>query len=270
MGVVLGGAMFGDNLSIISDTTIAATSTQKCKARSKFKMNFKIALPAVIIVLVALCFVGNPQIEAKEYAFSFIKVVPYLVVFTLALLGVNVIIVLITGIFLAGFIGMGMQDITFLDFGKIIHDGFMSMTEVIFLTFFISGLSSLAAEGGGVDYILKKLSRYISSKKSAEFGVAALVSLAGVCTANNTIAIIVTGKMAKKISGHFGISPSRTASLLDMFASSVQGILPYGAQILLIGSLAKISPFSVVVYSWYPVLLGISGLISILINHPRA
>ena len=270
MGVVLGGAMFGDNLSVISDTTIAATATQKCKMRSKFKMNFKIALPAVLIILVALCFVGNPQIESKEYTFSFIKMFPYLVVFTLALLGVNVIIVLMTGIFLAGGIGIAMQAISVLEFGKIVQNGFMSMTEIMFLTFFISGLSALAAEGGGITWILNKLSTHFSSKRSAEFGIAALVSLGVICTANNTIAIIVTGKMARKISQHFGIKPSRTASLLDLFASSIKGILPYGTQLLLIGSLAKISPFSVITYSWYPILLGISGLIAILINRPRA
>jgi len=232
-------------------------------------MNFKIVLPAVLIVLIALCFVGNPQVESKEYIFSYIKIFPYFVVFILALLGVNVIIVLMVGIFLAGCIGIGVSTITFLEFGRIIHDGFMSMTEVIFLTFFISGLSAIAAEGGGVDYILHKLNKHISSKKSAEFGIAALVSLADICTANNTIAIILTGKMAKKISGHFKIQPNRTASLLDIFASSWQGILPYGAQLLLIGSLAKISPFSVVAYSWYPILLGISGVVSIMINRPR-
>ena len=168
-----------------------------------------------------------------------------------------------TGIFLAGGIGIAMQSISVLEFGKIVQNGFMSMTEIMFLTFFISGLSALAAEGGGITWILNKLSTHFSSKRSAEFGIAALVSLGVICTANNTIAIIVTGKMARKISQHFGIKPSRTASLLDLFASSIKGILPYGTQLLLIGSLAKISPFSVITYSWYPILLGISGLIAI-------
>ncbi|NRA73442.1 MAG: Na+/H+ antiporter NhaC family protein [Rickettsiales bacterium] len=268
MGVVLGGAMFGDNLSIISDTTVAATSIQQCKMNSKFKMNFKIILPAVIVTLLILCFVGNPQIESKEYIFSYIKVFPYLIVFILALCGINVVVILTIGIFLAGVIGLSANSFNFLDFGKIIHEGFMSMTEVIFLTFFISGLSALAIERGGLDYILHKLNRYISSKRSAEFGIASLVSIADICTANNTIAIILTGKIAKKISKNFQIQPARTASLLDIFASAWQGILPYGAQILLIGSLAKISPFSIVIHSWYPILLAISGIIAIIINRP--
>jgi Na+/H+ antiporter NhaC len=269
MGVVLGGAMFGDNLSVISDTTIAATSTQQCKMRSKFKMNLKIVLPAVIIVLIALCFVASPQVESKVYIFSYMKILPYLIVFVLSLLGVNVIVVLMTGIFLAGIIGLGTNSINFLDFGKIIHSGFMSMTEVIFLTFFISGLAAIAAENGGIDYILNKLKKHISGKRSAKFGIVALVSLANICTANNTIAIILTGKMAKNISQHFNIQAKRTASLLDIFASAWQGILPYGAQLLLIGGLAQISPFSIIPYSWYSILLGISGVISIIINRPR-
>lgn len=268
MGTVLGGAMFGDNLSIVSDTTIAATSTQKCSMKSKFKMNLKIIWPAFFIVVIALSFVAHPQVELKKHAYSYLKILPYFFVFILALLGANVIVILMAGIFLSGIIGLSMGSITFLQFGEIIQKGFMSMTDVIFLTFFISGLAFIAAQRGGLDCILNKLKSYFSGKKTAKIGIMFLVSLANICTANNTIAILFTGKMARNISQHYGILPQRTASLLDIFASAWQGVLPYGAQLLLIDSLAHVSPFSVIKYSWYPILLGVSGLVSILINKP--
>ncbi|MBU4484730.1 Na+/H+ antiporter NhaC family protein [bacterium] len=269
MGAVLGGAMFGDNLSIISDTTIAATATQGCDMRSKFRMNFKIVIPAAVIVFLMLWFVSNPQTAPKEYTYSFIKTVPYILVLVTAISGVNVIAVLMLGIFSSIGIGFATNSVAFIELGKTINDGFMSMTDVIFMAFFAAGLAQIAAEEGGLSYLLYKLRRLIKGKRRAEIGIAGLVSVADMCTANNTIAIVITGKMAKGISNQYNISAPRTASLLDIFASVWQGIIPYGAQLLLIGGLSKLSPFEIIPYAWYPFALFVAGTLAIIFKFPR-
>jgi Na+/H+ antiporter NhaC len=265
IGAVIGGATFGDNLSVISDTAIIASSSQGCSMRSKTIANLKIALPAALITLVFLFFSSKPTLASQVLDFSFIKTLPYLVVLALSITGLNVIIVLMSGIALGAFIGISSATITFLQFGKATNDGFSSMAEVFFLTVLIAGLAAIATKDGGINYLLSKLQKLIRSKRSAEIGIAAFVSVADICIANNTVAILVTGKMARKIREQFGVSAARSASLLDTFSCVWQSLIPHGAQLLLAGGLSKLSPFEIIPYAWYPVMLGlIAGLFILL------
>lgn len=269
MGAVLGGAMFGDNLSVISDTTIAATQTQGCDMRSKLIMNFKIALPAAILVVILLFIYTKPVALTGRYDFEFVKTIPYLAVLVLALAGLNVVAVLMMGIAIAAGIGIATGSIDFVQFGKYTYDGFIGMAEVIFFAILVAGLAAIATAQGGLDWVLSKFKKLIRGKRTAEFGIAGLVTIADICTANNTVAIIVSGRMAKSIAGRFGVSPQRAASVLDIFSCVLQGIVPYGAQLLLIGGLAKLSAFSIIPYAWYPFALGVLGVAAIVFKFPR-
>ncbi len=269
MGAVLGGAMFGDNLSVISDTTIAATSTQGCAMREKMIMNSKIAIPAAAVVALLLLIFSKPAPVTGDFSFAFVKTLPYLTVLVLAIIGVHVIGVLMIGIALAAVIGIATGSITFVGFGTEVYQGFLSMAEVFFLTVLVAGLAAMASEQGGLGWMLGKFMRLIRGSRSAEFGMAGLVSIADVTTANNTIAIIISGKMAKNIAQKFQVSPRRTASLLDIFSCVWQGVLPYGAQLLLIGGLAKISPFKVIPYAWYPFALAAAATAAIAFKFPK-
>jgi len=269
MGAVLGGAMFGDNLSVISDTTIAATSSQGCRMREKMIMNSKIAIPAALVVTLLFFIFSKPAPVSGDFSFAFIKTVPYLTVLILAVIGVHVIGVLMIGIALAAIIGISSGAITFVGFGTEVYQGFLSMAEVFFLTVLVAGLAGMASEQGGLNYVLGKFWKLIRGKRSAEFGVAGLVSIADITTANNTVAIIISGKMAKNMAQKFEISPRRTASLLDIFSCVWQGVLPYGAQLLLIGGLAKISPFKVIPFAWYPYALAIAATAAIAFKFPK-
>jgi Na+/H+ antiporter NhaC len=269
VGAVVGGAMFGDNLSIISDTTIAATQTLGCSMRSKMKENLKYALPAAFAVCVGLFFAETPAAFAQPESIDWVKTVPYLLVLALALGGVHVIITLLLGIFSAALIGVVAADFSFLQLGQAIYQGFESMAEVFFLTVLTAGLAAIATREGGLDFLLRQLSRMVKSKRGAELGVAALVSTADICVANNTVAILITGPMAKKMCERFRVSASRMASVLDIFSCVWQGLIPYGAQMLLAGALSQLSPFELIPYTWYPMALGLVTLGSILGQRPR-
>lgn len=268
----VGGAMFGDNLSMISDTTIAATRTQGCALKDKFKMNFRIALPAAVLTTILFLVIGQPeeQVALGHLDYSLLKVFPYIAVLVLALLGANVFLVLTIGIFLAGFIGMGTSDMTVITFAQNIWNGFMSMGEAFFLALFCGGISEMIAYYGGIDWLISKLRQMIKGAKTAQLGIASLVSMVDCATANNTVAIIISGGVAKDISREYDIDPRRTASLLDIFSCVFQGIVPYGAQLLTASALASkngslLSAIEIIPHMWYCWFLAIFGLLSIYI-----
>lgn len=270
----VGGAMFGDNLSMISDTTIAATRTQGVKLKDKFKVNLLIALPAAVITTILLLFYGNPgtEVVVADTSYTLLRVLPYLAVLFLALLGTNVFLVLIFGIFLSGVIGLNEGTLTVISFAQAIWDGFTSMNEAFFLALFCGGISEMISYYGGILWLINKLKSMISSQKSAQVGIASLVSLIDCATANNTVAIIVTGDVAKKISNQYKVDPRRTASLLDIFSCVFQGLIPYGAQLLTASALASqsgalINSLDIVPHMWYCFLLAFFGLLSIFIPY---
>lgn len=270
----VGGAMFGDNLSMISDTTIAATRTQGCELKDKFKMNFRIALPAAVLTIFLLLVIGQPSAAAdlQELDYSLLKVFPYIAVLGLALLGANVFLVLTAGIFLAGFIGMASAELTVITFAQNIWNGFMGMGEAFFLALFCGGISEMIAYYGGIEWLISKLRKTIKGNKSAQLGIAALVSLTDCATANNTVAIIISGGVAKDISNEYGIDSRRSASLLDIFSCVFQGIIPYGAQLLTASALASkngtvINAMEIIPHMWYCWLLAIFGILSIYIPY---
>lgn len=272
LGACMGGAMFGDNLSMISDTTIAATRSQGCEMRDKFRVNFFIALPAALITVVLLLILGQPDVmpEQEIHMYSFIKVLPYLLVLILALAGMNVFVVLTIGIFAAGIVGFATRSLSIFDFAQSIWNGFTGMNEVFFMTLLCSGMSALVSHNGGIVWLIEKLRKMVRGPRSAQLGIAALVSLTDCATANNTVAIVVSGGMARDISRECRIDPRRTASLLDVFSCVLQGLIPYGAQMLLAISLAKdhgllLSPTDIIPSMWYCWALAFFGLLSIFI-----
>ena len=275
VGACVGGALFGDNLSMISDTTIAATRTQGCELRDKFRVNFLIALPAALLTTVLFLFIGRPETvsDIGDLSFNIVKVLPYVAVLGLALAGMNVFLTLVIGIFSAGIIGMAYGDLTIFTFAQSIWTGFTSMNEVFFLALFCGGISEMIAHNGGIVWLIEKLSSLMKGQKSAQVGIAALASATDCATANNTVAIIISGNIAKDMSRQYGVDPRRTASLLDIFSCVFQGIIPYGAQLLIAASLANatltdatlaITPVQVVPNMWYCWILAIFGLVSIL------
>jgi Na+/H+ antiporter NhaC len=277
MGTILGGAMFGDNLSMISDTTIAATKTQGCRMSDKFKMNVRIVAPAALLTVVLLVLTGSAGTPTAAGSWEFMKILPYLVILGMAIAGVNVFVVLATGIVLAGGTGLAMlEDYTLLTLSRDIYTGFTSMHEILVLSMFVGGLGELIRYNGGLQWLLDRIKAFslekqsTSSRRSGETGIAALVSLANLCIANNTVAIILTGKLARDISTETQVDPRRSASLLDIFSCVVQGLIPYGAQVLLVGSIAKLSPLSIIAGNWYCMLLAGFACISILTGWPRA
>lgn len=263
----VGGAMFGDNLSMISDTTISATRTQGCELRDKFKMNFLIALPAALITFILLLIFGQPihQVALTNLGYDFVKILPYVVVLVFALTGMNVFLVLTLGIFLSAAIGIFYGNLTLFTSSQLIWTGFTSMNEVFFLSLFCGGLAKLTTHYGGLQWLMMKISKLIRGPKSAQFGIAALVSLADIAVANNTVAIIISGPIAKDISKKYKIDPRKSASLLDIFSCVFQGIIPYGAQLLLVGSLTagRIGAIDIIPFLWYQQLLAVSAIIGI-------
>lgn len=270
MATVVGGAMFGDNLSMISDTTIAAVRTQKTKMSDKFKVNIKIVLPGAIFTVIVLWFLTNgAQIDAsKSYDYDLIKVVPYLFVLILALFGVNVIIVLIGGIILSAIIGLFYGTFDWIGLLSSISKGIIGMEDIAIIALLIGGLVALIQHNGGITWLLNFVRNRVKSKRGAELGIAGLVSVADISTANNTISILMAGPLAKDISDEYGVDPRKSASILDMFASCFQGLLPYSPQLIAAG-VASISPFELVPYAIYPMILGICGLIAIAFRLPR-
>lgn len=270
MASVVGGAMFGDNLSVISDTTIAAVRTQQTQMRDKFKVNFFIVLPAAIVTCLILFFVtmgSNSEVPSKSY--ELLKILPYIGVLVAALAGLNVFAVLTGGIVLAGVIGLADGSYTLASFLKTITDGMFGMSELVFLALFIGGTVELIRYNGGIQFLLNMLTKRIKTKKGAEFGIAGLVSLTNLSTANNTISIITAGPLAKQISDQYKIDKRKSASLLDIFSCSIQGLIPYGAQMLTAAKIGSISPVTLLTYSFYPVLIAVCGIIAILINYPK-
>ena len=272
LGACVSGAMFGDNLSMISDTTIAATRTQGCNLKDKFKMNFLIALPAALLTIAVFLFAPVPAAEAAGHGdFTFWKVLPYVAVLLLALLGVNVFLVLVSGIFLAGIIGLSDGSLSVISFARQIWTGFTSMNEAFFLALFCGGISEMISYYGGIAWLIEKLQKNIHSSRTAQLGIALLVSLVDAATANNTVAIIVSGDVARKISARFHVDPRKSASLLDIFSCVFQGIIPYGAQMLVAISTCAtlgyaISAFDIIPLLFYPFLLCLSSLLFILFD----
>ena len=271
LGAVVGGAMFGDNLSMISDTTIAAVRTQGCELKDKFKVNFSIVLPAAIITVILIAVkTSSYNVELNEvYTYELVKIVPYLVVLIGALLGANVFALLSGGTIFASLVGIytGSFDL----FGAIesINAGMSGMFELAMISITIGGLVELIKLNGGIDFILYFISSRIKSKKGAEVGIAVLASIVDLCTANNTIAIVMAGPLAKNIADEFEIDPRRSASILDIFSACWQGIIPYGAQLLTAAGLVAISPVEIIPYLYYPGLMGIFGILAIVFGLPK-
>ncbi|CEP81149.1 Na+/H+ antiporter NhaC family protein [Paraclostridium sordellii] len=269
IGAVVGGAMFGDNLSMISDTTIAAVRTQGCELKDKFKVNFLIVLPAAIATVVILTFVtlGYKSDVSSTYEYELIKVLPYILVLAGALLGVNVFALLGSGILFAGLIGIFSKSFNLLGLISAISEGMAGMYELSLLVLVVGGVVALIKFNGGIDYILYFITSKIKSKKGAEFGIAALVSVIDLCTANNTIAIVTAGPLAKDIAKKYDIDPRKTASILDIFSSCWQGVIPYGAQLLTAAGIAGISPVEILGYLYYPGLMFLCGIASIIFSY---
>ena len=270
VALVVGGAFFGDNLSFISDTTIVATQTQGCKMSDKFKANIWLAAPAAIIVLMIYIFIGQ-GIQVPDYlpAMEWYKVIPYVAVLVMAIMGVNVLIVLFVGILLAGIIGILSGTFTAIGWMGAMGEGIMGMSELIIVTLLAGGMLALIRHNGGIDYLIRALTMRISGKRGAKFTIALLVVLADMCTANNTIALVTVGPMAKEIANEYGIDKRISASLLDTFSCFAQGFLPYGAQLLMAAGLAHNTPFEIIGYLYYPMALGIMAVLGILFNYPR-
>lgn len=263
IGAVVCGAMFGDNLSVISDTTIAAVRTQGCNMKDKFKQNFFIVLPAAIVTLI-IFFVRTGQMNvsaSSDLEYEFIKVVPYLVVLIGALIGFNVFAVLFTGIALSMAIGIGTGAFSFFKGIQAIGQGMEGLFEISIISLIVACIVSLIRENGGINLIISGIKNKTAGKKGAEFGIALLVFLVDLCTANNTVAIVLSGPIAKEIGDEFEVNPKRVASILDIFASVGQGLIPYGAQLLTAAALTKITPLNIIPNLYYPVLMAVSAIL---------
>lgn len=268
--IVVGGAFFGDNLSFISDTTIAATRTQGCAMKDKFRANFLIVLPAALLVLGWYIYRGlDVSITHETLQVEWIKVIPYIIVLLTAFFGMNVAIVLILGIISTGIVGIATESFTFFDWFGSMGNGISGMGELIIVTLLAGGMLELIRFNGGVEYILQALTRSINGKRGAELCIAILVSIANVCTANNTIAIITVGPLARDIANRYNIDKRKSASILDTFSCVIQGIIPYGAQMLIAAKLAALSPLSIIEYLYYPMVVGLMATISILFRYPK-
>lgn len=268
--IIVGGSFFGDNLSFISDTTIMATQTQGCRLSDKFRVNIFFVIPAALIVLICYLFMGY-QTEAPQHSaqVEWVKVIPYLVVLFTAVFGMNVMAVLTLGIMLTGLIGLLTGAIDIFGWFGSMGEGILSMGELIIVTMMAGGMLELIRQQGGIDFIIRLLTRHVSSKRGAELSIAFLVSLVNVCTANNTVAILTVGNISKQIGDRFGVDNRRCASILDTFSCAVQGVLPYGAQLLIASGLAALGPVSIIPYLYYPFLLGVVSMIAILLRYPR-
>ena len=270
LGIVIGGAMFGDNLSFISDTTIAATRTQRVKMTDKFRVNLLITLPAVLVTFVALLFVdfGEPlAIPADSY--NLVLVLPYFLIIAVALTGMNVLAVLGVGIAAAGAVGLGTGAFGVMGMFDSIQQGIGWMQNLAVIALVVGGLVGLMRAYGGITWLLSRLTCSISSRRQAEFRIAALASLLDISVANNTIAIVTAGPVARELNAEFDVDPRRTAGLLDIFSCGFQGLIPYGGQLLTTSALAGISPLLITVYCWYPMLILVSGLVAITLGLPR-
>ena len=268
--VVVGGSFFGDNLSFISDTTIIATQTQGCQARDKFKVNSFIVFPAALIILGIYVYLGQdiaapasiPEVELS-------KVLPYLVVLITAIFGLNVMVVLTIGISLTGIIGLSTGSFDVYGWFGAMGDGIISMGELIIITMMAGGLLAVIKHNGGIDYVISRLTRRIHGKRGAEFAIGGLVGIVNLCTANNTVSIITVGGIAHEIGEKYGLDPRKCASLLDTFSCTVQGLIPYGAQMLMAAGLASLNPISLLPHLYYPVAIGMAAVAAIILRYPK-
>ena len=268
--IIVGGSFFGDNLSFISDTTIAATRTQECSMTDKFKVNLRIVGPAAIIVAVIYVILGSSVSTVPQSGpIEWLLLIPYILVIILALAGVNVVAVLGIGIAVNGVLGFAKGSFAWSGFLEAIGSGISGMGDLIIVTLLAGGMLELIRVNGGLDYIVEAMTRRIRGKRGAEFSIAALVSLANLCTANNTIAIITVGRIARDISVRFGLDPRKSASILDTFSCLIQGLIPYGAQLLMAAGLAGISSISIIGYLYYPVVMGLCAILAIVFRLPR-
>lgn len=266
IGAVVCGAMFGDNLSMISDTTIAAVKTQGCEMKDKFKANFFIVLPAAIITVLIFWFATrNMNFHLEEnLSYSLWEVLPYMVVLLGALIGINVFVVLISGIVISLIVGVSMGHIALSEMFQVVGNGVTSMYDITVISIIVACIVSLVKEHGGIQFILNLIKSKINGRRGAEFGIALLALFVDVCTANNTVAIVMTGPIAKEISEEFDVDPRRSASLLDMFTSVGQGIIPYGAQLLSAATLTGLTPLQIIPNLYYPLLMGVCGVLAII------
>lgn len=268
--VVVGGSFFGDNLSFISDTTIAATSTQGCKLSDKFRVNSFIVIPAAVLILGIYLYMGQGITSPHNVGdVSVFKVIPYLIVLITAIMGMNVMAVLSLGIILTGIIGVLDGSFDIYGWFGAMGDGIIGMGELIIITMMAGGLLEIIKHNGGIDFIIQRLTRHVSTKRGAEMTVAGLVSFVNLCTANNTVAIITVGGIAKQIADRFGVDNRKCASILDTFSCAMQGLIPYGAQILMAAGLAQLNPISILPYLYYPLAIGIAAILSILLRYPK-
>lgn len=270
VAVVVGGSFFGDNLSFISDTTIVATSTQGCRLSDKFRVNSYIVIPAAIAILAIYVVMGlHTQAPQKVGPVSLLKVVPYLVVLLTAVCGMNVMAVLTLGIVLTGAIGLIDGSFDFYGWMGSMGQGIVGMGELIIITMMAGGLLEIIKHQGGIDFLIQRMTRHIHTKRGAELAIAALVSLVDLCTANNTVAIITVGGIAKQIGDRFGVDNRKCASILDTFSCMMQGLIPYGAQMLMAAGLAALNPISILPYLYYPMAIGFTALLAILLRYPK-
>ncbi len=268
--VIVGGAYFGDNLSFISDTTVVATQTQGCNMSDKFRVNSLIVGPAAVIILIVYAIMGSDmQAPTHLPPTDYVKVLPYLAVLITAICGMNVMAVLVIGIILCGIIGMADSNQGFFDCLGAMGHGITSMGELIIIAMMAGGMLEIIRENGGIDYIINALTKHVHGKRGAELSIGALVSLVNICTANNTVAILTVGSIAKRIGDRYGVDNRKSASILDTFSCTVQGLIPYGVQMLLAAGLAQLNPMQILPYLYYPMAIGIAALASILLRYPK-
>lgn len=267
MAAVMTGAMFGDNLSMISDTTIAATRTQGVQLKDKFRTNAWLSLPSAVIAIVLMILFGDAGSAVGTLDYNIVKIIPYILVLVLALIGMNVFAVLIIGIVSAALVGVGTGAITFMDVAGKIWVGYQGMIEVFLLSMFVGGLAEMTKHYGGLKWLIQKANKFFKGPKSASIGIAVLTAIIDAATANNTVSIIVNGEIAKEISRKYDIDPRRTASFLDIFSCIMQGFIPYGAQFLMVASLTKntVNPTDMIPYNWYLMILAVVSIISVMI-----
>lgn len=286
VAIIVGGAYFGDNLSFISDTTVVATQTQGCQMSDKFRVNALIVVPAAILILAIYGVMGmGTKAPTHIGEVEYLKVLPYIVVLITAICGMNVIAVLTLGTILCGAIGIGFHylgtDMTAANsmgatgsydlFGwfSAMGNGVIGMGELIIIAMMAGGMLEIIRENGGIDYIIKKLTSHVGSKRGAELSIAALVSMVNICTANNTVAILTVGNIAKKIGDKFGVDNRKAASILDTFSCTVQGLIPYGVQMLLAAGLSGLNPLDIIPYLYYPIAIGVAALLAVLLRYPK-
>ena len=268
--VVVGGSFFGDNLSFISDTTIVATSTQHCKLSDKFRVNSFLVMPTAFLILIVYLVLGHGVESPQQIPdVSFVKVIPYILVLVTAIIGVNVMAVLTLGIFLSGIIGLINGAFDIYGWFDSMGEGILNMGELIIITMMAGGLLAIIKYNGGIDFIIQRMTRHVHTKRGAELSIAGLVSFVNCCTANNTIAILTVGGIAKQIGDKFGVDNRKCASILDTFSCMVQGLIPYGAQMLMAAGLAALNPVSIIPYLYYPFALGVIALLAILFRYPK-